>query len=125
VFKKSNSKTNNFKDNIVSNSERIKMGFFNGKSKEEEQDEVRKEFQEAFGLVNLEEKDLRILDMIIKETVTLTGDGLGELTNIGTINWTGVERNMVNASRTIMRQNWLLLKQLNKVNQSLEKLLKK
>jgi hypothetical protein len=125
VFKKSNSKTNNFKDNIVSNSERIKMGFLNGKSKKEEQDEARKVFQEAFGLENLEGRDLEILDMTIKETVTLTGDGLGELTNIGTINWTGVERNMVNASRTIMRQNWLLLRQLSKINQKLEKLLKK
>jgi len=97
------------------------MGLFNKQSKEEKTEDQRKKFQEKFGLEDLEEKDLKILDTII---VDMAGTG-GLFGQFQTITFNAADMQKVNASWTVVRQNWLLLRQLNRINQKLDKLIKK
>ncbi len=92
------------------------MGIFDKKSEEEKLNEKREKFMKKFGLEGLEEQDLKILDSILLDLAG-TGGFLGQITSI---TMSPADMQKVNASWCIVRQNWMILRQLNKLNKKLE-----
>ncbi len=94
------------------------MSIFNKKPKEEKLDDKRQKFMEKFGLEDLDEQDLKTLDTIL---IDLAGTG-GLLGQMGTLAMSGADMQKVNASWCVVRQNWMILRQLKKLNKNLEKI---
>ncbi len=95
------------------------MGIF--KSEEEKIQKRRDQFKEKFGLEDLDENDLKILDSILMDLAG-TGGVLGQLASIG---MSSADMQKVNASWCLVRQNWMILKHLKRIEKQLEELNKK
>ena len=84
--------------------------------KQQELDKKMAEFNQKYGLTDLDEQDVKILEMIMMDLAG-TGGFLGQLTSIG---FKPAEMQTVNALWTLTRQNWLILRQLQKLNNKLD-----
>ena len=77
-----------------------------------------KEFERKYGLTDMDDKDIEILEMIMTD-LAATGGLMGQIRSIG---FKPVEMQTVNALWTLTRQNWLILRQLQKLNQKLDRM---
>ncbi len=75
-----------------------------------------KDFHNKYGLTDLEEADIKILEQIMLDLAG-TGGFLGQLSTLG---FRAAEMQITNALWTLTRQNWLILRQLQKLNKKLE-----
>lgn len=89
------------------------MGLFNGKSKEEKNQEKVEKFKEKYHLNNINLDDLDIINGISKEI----GSDL-----IGSIVTKGEDIPKLSLLRALTEQNWIIIKQLYKLNENIEKM---
>ncbi len=98
------------------------MALFGGKeSKEEKQERERQKIMEKIGLDELSEKDLETVQQIMTDLAG-TGGLLGQITSI---TFSGPDMQKVSAAWAQVRQNWIIIRQLNKLNANIEKLIDK
>jgi len=99
------------------------MALFGDKkeTKEEKKERERVEMLAKLGLDELEDKDMETVQQIM---VDLAGTG-GLLGQVTSIPFSGADMQKVNAAWAQVRQNWIIIRQLNKLNKNIERLLKK
>jgi hypothetical protein len=98
------------------------MGLFgkkDQKTKEQKEQEQRDEFMERYQLEDVDQRDLVVLERIARD--------LGANSLIKTamaLSFTSVqEQAKVTYLSALVEQNWMIIRQLSRINQSLERLL--
>ena len=92
------------------------MNMFNKNSEEKEQKQIEK-FMEKYQLEDLDEKDLVVLKKI---TTDLMGSGLLK-TGMKLTFGTRPEENLkVSYLNTLVQQNWMIIRQLSRLNKNIE-----
>ena len=98
------------------------MALFGKKeSKEEKKERERQELIVKLGLDYLDDKDMETVQQIM---IDLAGTG-GLLGQVTTLTLSGGDMQKVNAAWAQVRQNWIIIRQLNKLNKNIEILLER
>lgn len=98
------------------------MGLFGGKgSKEEQQEQQLQKFMDRYQLEDLDEKDLVVLKRIASD---LAGMGLIKAGLALSFKDPAVQA-QVRYLSTIIEQNWMLIRQVSRLNKNLEALVRK
>jgi len=101
------------------------MAIFGGKDKKESKDDKKHkekaELLEKLGLDELDDKDLETVKQIMTDLAG-TGGLLGQVTSV---TFSAADMQKVNASWAQVRQNWIIIRQLNKLNNNIEKIIAK
>ena len=88
--------------------------------KQEKQQEQLKEFMEKYQLEDLDEKDMVVLQRIVKDLML---NGL--LKTSMALTFAKVEEQAkINYLATLVDQNWMIIRQLSRLNKNIEELLK-
>ncbi|NLO83132.1 MAG: hypothetical protein GX094_08775 [Clostridiales bacterium] len=97
------------------------MGIFGGKkkSKEEKYQEKMNDFMERYHLEDIDEKDLLVLQRIANDL--FRKEIIQEETVLAFANV--VEQAKISYLSVLTEQNWMIIRQLNKLNKNIEKLL--
>ena len=93
------------------------MSIFNGKTKEEKQEEEMKKFMEKYQLNDLNEKDLIILKKIAND---LFGNGMFKM-GMAFSMAPAQEQAKVTYLSALVEQNWMIIRQLSEINKKLDK----
>jgi len=98
------------------------MGIFGNKeTKEEKQERERQHLMEKLGMTELDDKDM---DTVRQIMIDLAGTG-GLLGQVTAITFSAADMQKVNAAWAQVRQNWIIIRQLNQLNQNIENLTQK
>ncbi len=93
------------------------MALFNKESKEDKAARKTAELLDRFGLEELsDERDLAAVKKIAEE---MAGNGLIEFGTI--LNGKGEDVAKISYLRALLEQNWIIIRQLDRLNRSLEK----
>ena len=99
------------------------MALFGGNkqrlTKEEKQVRERQVMMEKLGMLELDEKDMETVQQIM---IDLAGTG-GLLGQVSSITFSNADMQKVNAAWAQVRQNWIIIRQLNKLNRNIELLI--
>lgn len=93
------------------------MGLFNKKTKEEKVEEKKQKLLKRFGLdeLDLHPKDIETLESIATDMAG-TGGFLGQVTTIG---MKPADMQQCNALWALVRQNWIMIRQLHSLEKKL------
>lgn len=97
------------------------MGLFNKESKEDKQAKKIKQFMDRYQLEDLDEKDLIVLQRIATD---LTGNSFFK-TGMALSFAKAEEQAKVTYLSALTEQNWMIIRQLSRLNKNIEKLLEK
>lgn len=99
------------------------MGIFGGnkKSKEEKQQEKMNEFMERYQLEDIDEKDLVVLQRIANDLMSNKLIQEGRVLAFADV----VEQAKISYLSILTEQNWMIIRQLSRLNKNIEKLLEK
>ncbi len=89
-----------------------------GKSKEEKQMEKLKKFMERYQLEDLDEKDLVVLKRIANDLTGNTAFKIGMALSFAKAE----EQAKVTYLSALVEQNWMIIRQLSRLNKSIDKL---
>ncbi|BFK81479.1 hypothetical protein I3900191A7_16240 [Clostridium baratii] len=97
------------------------MGLFNKESKEEKEAKKLKQFMDRYQLEDLDEKDLVVLQRIATD---LAGNSFFK-TGMALSFAKAEEQAKVTYLSALTEQNWMIIRQLSRLNKNIEKLLEK
>jgi len=99
------------------------MGIFgrDKKSKEERQQEKMNQFMERYQLQDLDEKDLVVLQKIANDLVS----NISILENRALAFADVVQQAKISYLSILTEQNWMIIRQLSRLNKNMEKLMEK
>lgn len=97
------------------------MGLFSKESKEEKQQKKLQEFMDRYQLEDLDEKDLIVLQRISSDLVGNSFFKAGMALSFAKAE----EQAKVTYLSALTEQNWMIIRQLSRLNRNIEKLLEK
>ncbi|MFW6047448.1 MAG: hypothetical protein ACOCP4_06675 [Candidatus Woesearchaeota archaeon] len=92
-----------------------------GKNKEEKQEEKLQKFMERYQLEDLDEKDMKVLEKIATD---LTGNSFFKV-GMALSFAKAEEQAKVGYLSALVEQNWMIIRQLSRLNKGVETLLEK
>ncbi|MCK8818206.1 hypothetical protein MWH28_12645 [Natroniella sulfidigena] len=94
------------------------MGFFGSKNKKEKQNKKVKKFMNKYKLNNIDKEDLEILEEISNDLT-----GLGLMKAGMTLSFSSADKQAtVGYLSALVKQNWVIIRKLDEINKSLDKL---
>lgn len=97
------------------------MGFFNKEAKEDQQAKEMNKFMDKYQLEDLDEKDLIVLQKIARDLAGNNFFKIGMALSFAKAE----EQAKVTYLSALVEQNWMIIRQIGRLNKNIEKLLEK